>query len=67
MTIEDRLEALRLLAIFKDVDEDSLRVLAELGEAIEFPPNHVIAREGQLGSGLFLILKGERRALGRQA
>jgi CRP-like cAMP-binding protein len=58
VTTEETIELLRHFAIFEGVDEASLRSLVEHSQEFEFPQRHVIAREGQLGTGMFLILKG---------
>jgi cAMP-dependent protein kinase regulator len=56
--VEEKLGLLRQFDRFKDVDEASLRQLVERAEEFTFPQGHTIAREGQLGTGLFVILQG---------
>ena len=58
MTIEETVELLRHFALFEDVDEGSLRNFVEHAQEFEFQPGRAIAREGQVGTGMFLILRG---------
>ena len=58
MTTEEKLALVRQFAVFKDVDEALLKSLVEQALELEFAQGQVLAREGQIGTGMFLILKG---------
>jgi CRP-like cAMP-binding protein len=58
VTTEEAVDVLQRFTLFEGVDEGSLRSLVEQAQEFDFPRGHVIAREGQLGTGMFLILKG---------
>jgi CRP-like cAMP-binding protein len=58
VTTEEKLELVRQFAVFKAVDEASLKNLVERAHELEFAQGQIIARAGQIGTGLFLILKG---------
>ncbi len=59
MTADEKLELLRQFAMFKDVDEASLNTMLDHTQEFEFGQGQLIAREGQVGTGLFIILKGQ--------
>ena len=58
MTTEEKLALVRQFPVFKDVDEALLKSLVEQALELEFAQGQVLAREGQIGTGMFLILKG---------
>jgi CRP-like cAMP-binding protein len=60
MTLETA-ERERLLAgcsLFMGLPTEGLAVLARRATEVEFPAGHVIARQGEIGTGLFLIVSG---------
>ena len=58
VTTEETIELLRHFALFEGVDEASLRNFVEHAQEFEFQQGHAIAREGQVGTGMYLILTG---------
>lgn len=51
----------RLLAgcsLFMGLPPEGLAVLGRRATEVEFPAGHVIARQGEIGSGLFIIING---------
>jgi CRP-like cAMP-binding protein len=44
--------------LFKGIEPDGLAALAELATAVDFPTGHVIARQGEIGTGFFVIVEG---------
>jgi CRP-like cAMP-binding protein len=58
MTTDEKVALLRNLPGLKDVDEAILVSLAETAQEFQFAPGQLIAREGQMGTGMYLILEG---------
>ncbi len=54
-------ELLRPVAIFKDLDDAELALVAEYCRAQTFQSGEVIFREGEAGNRLYLITEGEVR------
>jgi CRP-like cAMP-binding protein len=44
--------------LFKGIDAAGLALLAELATPVDFPAGHVIARQGEIGTGFFVIVSG---------
>jgi CRP/FNR family transcriptional regulator, cyclic AMP receptor protein len=49
--------------LFAGVVPDDLSAIAERAVEVEFPADHVIARQGEIGTGLFVIEDGEVRVV----
>ena len=58
LTQDRRAELLGGCPLFKGIDADGLAKLAELAAPVDFPAGHVIARQGEIGTGFFLIVSG---------
>jgi CRP-like cAMP-binding protein len=58
MTTEEKVQLLRNLPGFQDADESALVALADHAQEFEFESGQMIAREGQMGTGMYLILEG---------
>jgi CRP-like cAMP-binding protein len=54
-------DALRKVAIFKDLDDGELERVAEVCRTAEFTSGERIFKEGEVGNRLYLILEGEVR------
>jgi CRP-like cAMP-binding protein len=63
MSVDEKVDALHRVPLFAEVDPEPLRGLGERATEVEFPPNHYIVVQGQVGSGMFLILSGSVRVL----
>ena len=63
LTHDRRAELLAGCPLFKGIGADGLARLAELATAVDFPPGHVIARQGEIGTGFFVIIAGEVRVV----
>ncbi len=63
MTIvaDQKVDLLRAVELFSGLDESTLRSLAEATTEVEFEPGRYIVLEGQIGSGLFVIVRGTVR------
>ena len=58
LTQDRRAELLAACPLFKGIDADGLTLLAERATAVDFPAGHVIARQGEIGTGFFVIVSG---------
>jgi CRP-like cAMP-binding protein len=58
LTQDRRQELLAGCPLFKGIDADGLALLAELATPVDFPAGHVIARQGEIGTGFFVIVSG---------
>jgi CRP/FNR family transcriptional regulator, cyclic AMP receptor protein len=63
LTHDRRTELLAGCPLFKGIEQDGLAALAELAAAIDFPAGHVIARQGEIGTGFFVIVAGGVRVV----
>ena len=52
---------LKTLPLFSSCSRKELGIIAGIGKEVEFPPGRVIAREGQTGVGLHVVLEGETK------
>lgn len=61
LTHDRRAELLAGCPLFKGIDPDGLASLAERATSVDFPAGHVIARQGEIGTGFFVIVDGRVR------
>jgi len=60
----DRKSALLAAArLFEGVDAEGMDRIAAVAVEVEFPADHVIARQGEIGTGFFVIVDGEVRVV----
>ena len=63
LSTEEKQQLLREVAIFDGVDGSVLVTIAEQARELEFPAGHFFARDGDMGTGFFVILKGRVRVI----
>jgi CRP-like cAMP-binding protein len=63
LTHDRRAELLAGCPLFRGIDADGLAKLAELATSVDFPAGHVIARQGEIGTGFFVIVSGGVRVV----
>jgi CRP-like cAMP-binding protein len=63
ITHDDRAELLARAPLLAGVDPDGIAAIARRVVQIEIPKDHVIARQGEVGTGLFLIARGSVRVV----
>ena len=63
LTHDRRTELLAGCPLFKGIEPEGLAALAELAAAVDFPAGHVIARQGEIGTGFFVIVAGGVRVV----
>jgi CRP/FNR family transcriptional regulator, cyclic AMP receptor protein len=60
----DRKSALLSAArLFDGVDADGMDRIAAVAVQVDFPPDHVVARQGDIGTGFFVIVGGGARVV----
>jgi CRP/FNR family transcriptional regulator, cyclic AMP receptor protein len=63
LTQDRRSELLAACTLFAGVRAEDLPAVAERALEVEFAPDHVIARQGEIGTGLFVIVEGRVRVV----
>lgn len=58
LTPDRRAELFSSCALFGGLDAAGLGALAHVATEIEFPAGHVVARQGDIGTGFFVIVSG---------
>ena len=58
LSIDEKRQLLRKVPLFEGADDDCLSVLAENVREISFGAGEYIAREGEMGTGFYLIVSG---------
>ena len=63
LTQDRRVELLASTPLFAGVDADGLERIGERTVEVAFPAGHVIARQGEVGTGFFVIASGGARVV----
>lgn len=63
LTHDRRAELLAACPLFDGIDADGLAMLADKAVQIDFPTGHVIARQGEIGTGFFVVISGGVRVI----
>ncbi len=63
LTEDRRTELLGGCPLFAGVRPDDLGAIGERAIEVDFPADHVIARQGEIGTGLFVIVDGAVRVV----
>ena len=63
ITQDRRTSLLAGCPLFGGVAPDDLRAIAERSLEVDFPADHVIARQGEIGTGFFVIVDGAARVV----
>lgn len=58
-----RSELLGACRLFAGVEPDDLKAVEERAIEVEFPADRVIARQGEIGTGFFLVVEGSVRVV----
>jgi len=58
ITTDRRSELLARCPLFVGIDQPDLTALADLATEVSFPAGRVIARQGEIGTGFFLVVTG---------
>jgi CRP/FNR family transcriptional regulator, cyclic AMP receptor protein len=63
LTHDRRTELLAACPLFNGIDANGLAGLADVATAVDFPAGHVIARQGEIGTGFFVVIEGGVRVV----
>jgi len=63
LTQDRRTELLAACRLFSGVRSEDLAAVADRAVEVDFPANHVIARQGEIGTGFFLVVSGSVRVI----
>jgi CRP-like cAMP-binding protein len=63
LTHDRRAELLAGCPLFHGIDGHGLEMLAGKATTVEFPSGHVIARQGEIGTGFFVVVDGSVRVV----
>jgi CRP/FNR family cyclic AMP-dependent transcriptional regulator len=63
LTQDRRAELLGGCPLFRGIDAAGLAGLADLAASVDFPAGHVIARQGEIGTGFFVVISGMVRVV----
>lgn len=63
LSIDRRSQLLAGCTLFHGIDAEGLEALADKAAQVEFPAGHVIARQGEVGTGFFVVIEGRVRVV----
>jgi CRP-like cAMP-binding protein len=63
LTQDHRVAMLAATPLFSDVPAAGLAAIADRVVEVEFPADHVIARQGDIGTGFFVVVSGGARVI----
>ena len=63
LTQDRRTQLLGGCPLFVGVGPDDLAAIGERAVEVDFPADHVIARQGEIGTGLFVVIDGSVRVI----
>lgn len=63
LTQDRRIALLGGCPLFSGVSQEDLAAIGERALEVDFPADHVIARQGEIGTGLFVIIEGTVRVV----
>ena len=63
LTRDRRVDLLAGCRLFAVLDPEQIAAVAERAVEVEFPPERVIARQGEVGTGFFVIASGRVRVV----
>jgi CRP/FNR family cyclic AMP-dependent transcriptional regulator len=63
LTKKSKVELLRKVAIFSGIPDRALATIADQTEVIDFPAGRYIVRQGQVGTGFYMVTSGRARAV----
>jgi CRP/FNR family cyclic AMP-dependent transcriptional regulator len=60
---DERMELLRSVQLFHGVSDDDLATIATKATEVSFDPGRTIVRQGEVGTGFFMIVSGTARVI----
>lgn len=62
-TAQQKASALARVPLFAGISDESMKRLAEVAGEVEYPAGNYIVRQGQIGTGLYVLLAGRARVI----
>ena len=63
LTRDRKTELLSAARLFEGVDAEGMDRIAAVAVQVDFPADHVIARQGEIGTGFFVVVSGGARVV----
>jgi CRP-like cAMP-binding protein len=63
LTQDRRADLIGACRLFRGLDDQGLAAIAAVAIEVDFPPERVIARQGEIGTGFFVIVDGMVRVV----
>jgi len=63
LTLDRKSELLSAARLFDGVDADGMDRIAAVAVQVDFPAEHVVARQGEIGTGFFIVVSGTARVV----
>jgi CRP-like cAMP-binding protein len=63
LSLDRRTELIGACPLFRGLDADGLAAVAAAAIEVEFPAERVIARQGEIGTGFFVVAEGSARVV----
>jgi CRP/FNR family transcriptional regulator, cyclic AMP receptor protein len=63
LSADEKAKLLGAARLFHGVSEPGIAAMAEAAVEVDFPADHVIARQGDIGSGMFIVVSGGARVI----
>jgi CRP-like cAMP-binding protein len=63
LTVDRRTELIAACPLFTGLAPEQLQMVAEQAEEVDFPSGRVIARQGEVGTGFFIVADGRVRVV----
>ncbi len=63
LSVDEKVSLLRGARLFAEIGDDGLRTIAERAIEVSFPAGHWIVRQGEIGTGFFLVASGRVRVV----
>jgi len=63
LTLDRKAELLSAARLFDGVDADGMDRIAAVAVQVDFPSDHVVARQGDIGTGFFVVVDGGARVV----
>ncbi len=63
LTLDRRTQLLAGCPLFGGVTQDDLAAIGDSALEVDFPADHVIARQGEIGTGFFVVVEGAVRVV----
>jgi CRP/FNR family transcriptional regulator, cyclic AMP receptor protein len=63
LTLDRKAELLSAARLFDGVDAEGMDRIAAVAVQVDFSDNHVVARQGEIGTGFFVVVEGAARVV----